>query len=98
MSPSPPKETEVEQGDPSPDNSEHMDRGDPEAAQRDLAYEFDVKEQDRWLPIANGWFLLLGLPPSCIHSFLSKIRVPPKSLLHQEIVLCMVSLLGSHPR
>ncbi|MCJ1352831.1 MAG: hypothetical protein MMC33_002815 [Icmadophila ericetorum] len=56
MSVSPPKETDVEQGDPSPDNSEHMDRGDTEAQARELAFEFEVKEQDRWLPIANGWF------------------------------------------
>ena len=57
MSASPPKETEVEQGDPSPDNSDHtMDRGDPDAQARDLTFEFEVKEQDRWLPIANGWF------------------------------------------
>ncbi|MCJ1437372.1 hypothetical protein MMC27_006759 [Xylographa pallens] len=53
MSASPPKETEVEQGDPSPDNSDHMDRGDPDAQARDLTFEFEVKEQDRWLPIAN---------------------------------------------
>ncbi|MCJ1482404.1 hypothetical protein MMC06_002568 [Schaereria dolodes] len=53
MSPSPPKETDVEQGAPSPDNSEHMDRGEAEAQARELAYEFEVKEQDRWLPIAN---------------------------------------------
>ena len=32
-----------------------MDRGDTEAQARELAYEFEVKEQDRWLPIANGW-------------------------------------------
>ena len=54
MSVSPPRE-DVEHGGPSPDNSEHMDRGDPEAQARELAYEFEVKEQDRWLPIANGW-------------------------------------------
>lgn len=55
MSVSPPKD-EVETGDQSPDNSEHMDRGDTEAQAREPAYEFEVKEQDRWLPIANGWF------------------------------------------
>ena len=54
MSVSPPKD-EVDAGDQSPDNSEHMDRGDTEAQARELAYEFEVKEQDRWLPIANGW-------------------------------------------
>ncbi|MCJ1234128.1 hypothetical protein MMC14_002086 [Varicellaria rhodocarpa] len=54
MSVSPPERPDVEQGDPSPDNSEVMDRGDPEAqARSELAYEFEVKEQDRWLPIAN---------------------------------------------
>ncbi len=56
MSVSPPKE-DVEHGGQSPENSEPMDRGDPEAQarERELAYEFEVKEQDRWLPIANGW-------------------------------------------
>ena len=54
MSVSPPKE-EVEVGGPSPENSDQMDRGDPESQVRDF-YELDVKEQDRWLPIANGWF------------------------------------------
>ena len=57
MSVSSPKE-EAEAGAPSPENSDHMDRGDPEA-QAGL-YELDVKEQDRWLPIANGKF---PLPP-----------------------------------
>ncbi|KAL8949928.1 MAG: hypothetical protein Q9222_003995 [Ikaeria aurantiellina] len=52
MSVSPPKE-DVEQGGPSRENSEPMDRGDAEAQARELAYEFEVKEQDRWLPIAN---------------------------------------------
>lgn len=60
MSASPPtKDTDVEQGDPTPENSGDMDRGDTEAAQRDAPFsEFDVKEQDRWLPIANGWSLV----------------------------------------
>ncbi|KAL8966576.1 MAG: hypothetical protein Q9183_003309 [Haloplaca sp. 2 TL-2023] len=52
MSVSSPKE-DVETGGQSPENSEPMDRGDPEAQARELAYEFEVKEQDRWLPIAN---------------------------------------------
>ncbi|KAL8894741.1 MAG: hypothetical protein Q9192_004084 [Flavoplaca navasiana] len=52
MSVSPPKE-DVEHGGQSRENSEPMDRGDPEAQARELAYEFEVKEQDRWLPIAN---------------------------------------------
>lgn len=57
MSASPTKEADVEQGDPTPENSGEMDRGDNDGA-RDAAYnELDVKEQDRWLPIANGWLL-----------------------------------------
>lgn len=49
MSLSPPKEG-IEQGDATP---ESMERG--EEAQVREAYDFEVKEQDRWLPIANGW-------------------------------------------
>ncbi len=52
MSVSPPKEG-VEQGDATPEHSESMERG--EEAQVREAYDFEVKEQDRWLPIANGW-------------------------------------------
>ncbi|KAL2059297.1 hypothetical protein ABVK25_000589 [Lepraria finkii] len=51
MSVSPPKEG-AEQGDATPENnSESMDRG--EEVQAREAYDFEVKEQDRWLPIAN---------------------------------------------
>lgn len=49
---SPPKEA-VEPGDATPDRTESMERG--EEAQVREAYDFEVKEQDRWLPIANGW-------------------------------------------
>lgn len=48
---SPPKD--VDQGVQSPDDEAQMnDTTDPHAG--GLAYEFEVKEQDRWLPIANG--------------------------------------------
>ncbi|KAI1425457.1 histone-fold-containing protein [Xylaria sp. FL1777] len=48
---SPPKD--VEPGVQSPDDEAQMnDPQDPHAA--GLAYEFEVKEQDRWLPIANA--------------------------------------------
>jgi nuclear transcription Y subunit beta len=54
MSASPPKDVDVEQGAQSPDGEEAQmnDNQDPHAT--GLAYEFEVKEQDRWLPIANG--------------------------------------------
>lgn len=54
MSASPPKEPDVEQNAAqSPNNGEQpMDPSDPHGPS--LGYEFEVKEQDRWLPIANG--------------------------------------------
>ncbi|CAH0016302.1 unnamed protein product [Clonostachys rhizophaga] len=48
---SPPKD--VEQGAPSPEDEGQMDAQDPQSG--GLSYEFEgVKEQDRWLPIANA--------------------------------------------
>lgn len=61
MSQSPAEETEhVEQAAPSPDDNEpqppeeggEMSRDDP--GDHGIGYDFEVKEQDRWLPIANG--------------------------------------------
>lgn len=44
---------DVEQGGQSPEEDAQMnDPQDPHAS--GLTYEFEVKEQDRWLPIANG--------------------------------------------
>ncbi|KAK5106131.1 transcriptional activator hap3 [Lithohypha guttulata] len=59
MATSPPKDTDVEQ------NQSGEDEGD--MSRQDEAHggglgDFEVKEQDRWLPIANGWF---PLPPMC---------------------------------
>jgi nuclear transcription Y subunit beta len=45
---SPPKEDAVA----SPEGDAMNDPTDPHAS--GLGYEFEVKEQDRWLPIANG--------------------------------------------
>src|ERR1700753_1261454 len=53
MSASPPKEPDVEQNANSGEEQEHMDR-DQEGTQG-TGLDFEVKEQDRWLPIANGW-------------------------------------------
>ena len=54
MSASPPKETEVEQGVPSPDDPDAQIMNDPQDPHSAGGFEFEVKEQDRWLPIANG--------------------------------------------
>ncbi|KIW92124.1 nuclear transcription factor Y subunit beta [Cladophialophora bantiana CBS 173.52] len=51
MSASPPKEPDVEQNAQSGEEQDHMDR-EQEGAQG-AGLEFEVKEQDRWLPIAN---------------------------------------------
>ncbi|KAK5467517.1 transcriptional activator hap3 [Exophiala xenobiotica] len=52
MSTSPPKEPDVEQTAQSGDEQDHMDREQEGQAGTGLG-EFEVKEQDRWLPIAN---------------------------------------------
>lgn len=52
---SPPKEPEVEPEAQSGDDQEHMER-DNQDTQGQGQGEFEVKEQDRWLPIANGKF------------------------------------------
>lgn len=51
MSASPPKELDVEPGAQSGDDAEAA-MNDPHAS--GLYDSFEVKEQDRWLPIANG--------------------------------------------
>ena len=50
MSASPTKDGEAA-GEHSPANSDPSDMNPPAQPEN---YEFDVKEQDRWLPIANG--------------------------------------------
>ncbi|KAM7223222.1 Histone-fold-containing protein [Rhypophila decipiens] len=45
---------EVEQGAPSPDEDAQMSQQEIQDALAAHAFEFEVKEQDRWLPIANG--------------------------------------------
>ncbi|KAI9849215.1 MAG: hypothetical protein M1838_000203 [Thelocarpon superellum] len=51
MSASPPEKTDVDASAQSPDDDQ-MSR-DQESSVTGLGYDFDVKEQDRWLPIAN---------------------------------------------
>ncbi|KAI1811003.1 histone-fold-containing protein [Poronia punctata] len=92
---SPPKE--VEPGVQSPDDEAQMnDPQDPHAA--GLAYEFEVKEQDRWLPIANvARIMKLALPENakiakeakecmqeCVSEFISFITSEASEKCHQE--------------
>jgi hypothetical protein len=66
MSASPPKDLEAEVGEQeqSPDEQEHMERGQQEASQQQPVFDFEVKEQDRWLPIANGKAFFPSLMPT----------------------------------
>ena len=66
---------DVEQGAPSGDEEAQMnDPQDPHST--GLGYEFEVKEQDRWLPIANG---MSGFPffDASLMLPLAMIRVSP---------------------
>lgn len=69
---SPPKEPEVEPVTQSGDEAEPMER-EHHDIQTQGQGEFEVKEQDRWLPIANGLFIPFSLSlslslPSCCQS------------------------------
>lgn len=75
---SPPKD--VEAGVQSPDDEAQMnDSQDPHAT--GLAYEFEVKEQDRWLPIANGELR----PSSTSASDLAHLESESGSCLHARL-------------
>ncbi|KAI2614687.1 nuclear transcription factor Y subunit B-3 [Hypoxylon fragiforme] len=92
---SPPKD--VEQGVQSPDDEAQMnDPQDPHGS--GLAYEFEVKEQDRWLPIANvARIMKTALPENakiakeakecmqeCVSEFISFITSEASEKCHQE--------------
>lgn len=62
MAASPPKDTDIDHqsGEEEGDMSRH------EEAQGGGLGDFEVKEQDRWLPIANGWFFPIPhVSPQC---------------------------------
>ena len=58
MSQSPRDVEDVQPSAPSPDDDVPQptegNAGDMNRPELDLGYDFEVKEQDRWLPIANG--------------------------------------------
>ncbi|KAF2201447.1 CCAAT-binding factor complex subunit HapC [Delitschia confertaspora ATCC 74209] len=88
MSATPPKKEGVEPSSQSPDNSEpHMDREGQEAQAH--GYEFEVKEQDRWLPIANvARIMKMALPEN------AKIAKEAKECM-QECVSEFISFITS---
>ncbi|KAF2636117.1 hypothetical protein P280DRAFT_410095 [Massarina eburnea CBS 473.64] len=90
MSSTPPKKEGVEQAAQSPDDSEpHMDREAQETQAQGLGYEFEVKEQDRWLPIANvARIMKMALPEN------AKIAKEAKECM-QECVSEFISFITS---
>lgn len=59
MSQSPKETEEVEPATQTPEENEPQQSNDPNEGEmslrpEDVGYDFEVKEQDRWLPIANG--------------------------------------------
>lgn len=92
---SPPKD--VDQGAPSPtDEGQMNDPQDPQST--GLTYEFEVKEQDRWLPIANVARIMKNALPEnakiakeakecmqeCVSEFISFITSEASEKCHQE--------------
>ena len=65
MSDSPPKEVDAEQGAQSGEDENPMDNRE-EGTQGQGLGDFEVKEQDRWLPIANGWWTAFSSSPSAL--------------------------------
>ena len=78
MSDSPPKETDVEQSAQSGEEENHMDR-EQESTQQGLG-DFEVKEQDRWLPIANGWLCFITESPLSQGLICSSLALPTACL------------------
>jgi len=88
---------DVEQGAPSPEEDAQMnDPQDPHSS--GLAFEFEVKEQDRWLPIANVARIMKNALPEnakiakeakecmqeCVSEFISFITSEASEKCHQE--------------
>ena len=90
MSSTPPKKDGVEPPQ-SPDDEHPMDRNAEETQAQGLGYEFEVKEQDRWLPIANG-----ALPsPSFLCRF--DLRVVSFPSARRRIALNRRPWMPTHP-
>ncbi|KAL2218869.1 CCAAT-binding factor complex subunit HapC [Thermoascus aurantiacus ATCC 26904] len=85
---SPPKEPEVEPEAQSGDDPEHMER-ERQDTQTQGQPEFEVKEQDRWLPIANvARIMKMALPEN------AKIAKEAKECM-QECVSEFISFITS---
>ena len=95
MSASPPEKAEAEQGPQSGDEAEHMERGEAGDTSGQGLGDFEVKEQDRWLPIANGWSFpssrrpfdrRTGRAPSCFDLLVPCVTLLLRAALDYGIV------------
>ncbi|KAL1952515.1 hypothetical protein VTO42DRAFT_5092 [Malbranchea cinnamomea] len=87
----PPKEPELEQENQSGEDQEHMDRNNhnQQTQGQQGQAEFEVKEQDRWLPIANvARIMKMALPEN------AKIAKEAKECM-QECVSEFISFITS---
>lgn len=70
MSNSPPlKDADHEQSAQSGEEHDHQMEHEQEGAHGQALGDFEVKEQDRWLPIANGWFSSFLSRPSSLRTW-----------------------------
>jgi hypothetical protein len=85
MSQSPRDTDDVQHSAPSPDDDAPQqtegDAADMNRQDLDLGYDFEVKEQDRWLPIANGAYSNLFLPLIIITTNITHIIPMGKSCI-----------------
>jgi hypothetical protein len=90
MSQSPRDTEDVQHSAPSPDDDAPQqtegDAADMNRPDLDLGYDFEVKEQDRWLPIANGAYSNI----SPLSSQTSHTSYPPEACFSR--VLCLATL------
>jgi hypothetical protein len=68
MSSSPPKKGEAEavEGDQTPPDTSDQPKPEGMDPSDTQAHDIEVKEQDRWLPIANGMLLLMVPTPGIL--------------------------------
>jgi hypothetical protein len=89
------KEQDVEQGGHSGDEQDPMDR-EQEGTQGQGLGDFEVKEQDRWLPIANGWWCFIHVTLSALRTILicSPLALPPAPLRVYQYTMALCESRG----
>jgi len=90
MSASPPKDLDAEVGVQSSDD---MERDQAESSQQASGFDFEVKEQDRWLPIANG-VLLFCFPlllATCTLRYLALFKQFQLEIVHNALTQSDIS-------